>query len=202
MCSASTIYRSLAEAALQPGNWTVFPGGGGGVGIQGVQLARAMGLRVIAVDTGTAKRDLCLRMGAEHFVDFKETQDTVKEVVSLTDGIGAHGVFVTAPAAYRDAIGFTGTRVASKVLCIGLRRSIPPVYVEYHPSTHRSSLMRTYHSVGGDVYAGRAARRVHLQANEHHRHNGGLNARHGAGTAIRRKSEFFSSSHLSIDRTI
>ena len=127
MCSASTIYRSLAEAALQPGNWAVFPGGGGGVGIQGVQLARAMGLRVIAVDTGTAKRDLCLRMGAEHFVDFKETQDTVKEVVSLTDGIGAHGVFVTAPAAYRDAIGFTGTRVASKVLCIGLRRSFPPV---------------------------------------------------------------------------
>jgi len=39
MCSASTIYTSIKESALRPGQWAVFPGGGGGVGIQGVQLA-------------------------------------------------------------------------------------------------------------------------------------------------------------------
>ncbi|KAL1959446.1 hypothetical protein VTO42DRAFT_1891 [Malbranchea cinnamomea] len=120
MCSASTIYRSLAEAKLQPGNWAVFPGGGGGVGIQGVQLAKAMGLRIIAIDTGAEKRDLCLRMGAEHFIDFRESKDVVKEVVEKADGIGAHAVFVTAPAAYKDAVAYTGRRIGSKVLCIGL----------------------------------------------------------------------------------
>ncbi|KAK3048885.1 hypothetical protein LTR09_009780 [Extremus antarcticus] len=40
MCSASTMHRALVESQLKPSNWVVFPGGGGGVGIQGVQLAK------------------------------------------------------------------------------------------------------------------------------------------------------------------
>ena len=40
MCSASTMHRALIESDLKPSNWVVFPGGGGGVGIQGVMLAR------------------------------------------------------------------------------------------------------------------------------------------------------------------
>jgi D-arabinose 1-dehydrogenase-like Zn-dependent alcohol dehydrogenase len=40
MCSASTMHRALVDSGLKPGNWVVFPGGGGGVGIQGVQLAK------------------------------------------------------------------------------------------------------------------------------------------------------------------
>jgi propanol-preferring alcohol dehydrogenase len=94
MCSASTAYTSLKESRLRPGQWAVFPGGGGGVGIQGVQLAVAMGLRVVVVDTGKERRELCTRYGAEHFVDFREVEDTAGEVVKLTEG-GAHAVFVT-----------------------------------------------------------------------------------------------------------
>lgn len=63
------------------------------MGIQGVQLASAMGLRPIVVDTGEARKKLAMSLGAEHFVDFKEA-DSVHEVIKLTDG-GAHGVFVT-----------------------------------------------------------------------------------------------------------
>ncbi|CAK7198470.1 hypothetical protein SEUCBS139899_001131 [Sporothrix eucalyptigena] len=92
MCSASTMHRSLVESGLKPGNWVVFPGGGGGVGIQGIQLARAMGMRPIAIDGGEAKKSLCLSMGAEAFVDFKETADVAAEVIKIADGIGAHGV--------------------------------------------------------------------------------------------------------------
>ena len=40
MCSASTMHRGLIESDLKPSNWVVFPGGGGGVGIQGIQLAK------------------------------------------------------------------------------------------------------------------------------------------------------------------
>ncbi|KAK5464853.1 hypothetical protein LTS15_001416 [Exophiala xenobiotica] len=113
MCSASTIYTSLKESELKPGQWAVFPGGGGGVGIQGVQLAAAMGLRPIVVDTGDERRKLALSLGAEEFVDFKEG-DPVKKVQELTGG-GAHGVFVT------------GMRAGAKVMCIG----IPPAG-KYH----------------------------------------------------------------------
>ncbi|KAF1808600.1 putative alcohol dehydrogenase [Eremomyces bilateralis CBS 781.70] len=122
MCSGSTMYRSLTRSPLKPGNWACFPGGGGGVGIQGVQLAKAMGFRPIVVDTGAEKKDLALQMGAEHFVDFKEVGDAAAEVVKLTDGLGAHGVFVTAPLAYQNAIPMTGTRPGAAVMCIG----IPP----------------------------------------------------------------------------
>src|SRR6201996_8124040 len=111
MCSASTIYSSIKESDLRPGQWAVFPGGGGGVGIQGVQLAKAMGLRPIVIDTGASKRDFSLKMGAEHFLDFKEVKDVAGKVKELTDGIGAHGVFVTAPAAYADAPTLLGDRV-------------------------------------------------------------------------------------------
>ncbi|KAH6694785.1 chaperonin 10-like protein [Leptodontidium sp. 2 PMI_412] len=120
MCSASTMYRSITESGLRPGQWAVFPGGGGGVGIQGVQLAKAMGLRVIAVDTGTEKRDLCLKMGAEAFIDFKETENVAKDVIEVADGVGAHAVFVTAPAAYKTAAELVGGRVGAKVMCLGL----------------------------------------------------------------------------------
>ena len=136
MCSASTIYSSLKESELKPGQWAVFPGGGGGVGIQGVQLAAAMGLRPIVVDTGDERRKLALSLGAEEFIDFKE-DDPVKKVVELTDG-GAHGVFVTgtskapesgldrvrvctdrkakAVQSYPISLGYLGMRAGAKVM--------------------------------------------------------------------------------------
>ncbi|KAF2176491.1 alcohol dehydrogenase [Zopfia rhizophila CBS 207.26] len=120
MCSASTMYRSLVESQLRPGDWAVFPGGSGGVGIQGIQLAKAMGFRPIAVDSSDEKRELCLRLGAEAFFDFCETKDVPGEVVKTTDGKGAHAVFVTAPQAYKDAHAYLGTRVGAKIMCIGL----------------------------------------------------------------------------------
>ena len=58
-------------------------------------------MRPIAIDGGEAKKSLCLSMGAEAFVDFKETTDVVAEVIKIADGIGAHGVLVTAYQAYK-----------------------------------------------------------------------------------------------------
>ena len=94
MCSASTVYTALKESGLRPGQWACFPGGGGGVGIQGVQLAVAMGLRVIVVDTGAEREALSKEMGAEVFIDFKEVENPPERVMEITGG-GAHGVFVT-----------------------------------------------------------------------------------------------------------
>lgn len=118
MCSASTIYTSLKESKLRPGEWAVFPGGGGGVGIQGVQLASAMGLRPIVVDTGSEREALSKKLGAEHFFDF-QTCNPVEKVLEITGG-GAHGVFVTAVQSYPIALGYLGYRAGAQVMCIGL----------------------------------------------------------------------------------
>lgn len=71
----------------------------------GVQLAKAMGMRVIGIDGGNEKRELCMKLGCEAFVDFTKVEDVVKEVIQITDGKGAHGIFVTAgnAAAYKTA---------------------------------------------------------------------------------------------------
>ncbi|KAF1972305.1 alcohol dehydrogenase 1 [Bimuria novae-zelandiae CBS 107.79] len=120
MCSASTIYTSIKESGLQPGDWAVFPGAGGGVGMQGLQLAKAMGIRPVAIDTGAEKKKLCMENGAEHFIDFKEVSDVAEEIVKICDGIGAHAVFVTAVQAYPQSVTYLGGRIGGKVMCVGL----------------------------------------------------------------------------------
>lgn len=121
------MYRSIIEAELHPGNWACFPGGAGGVGIQGVQLAKALGFRPIVIDSGADKKELSLKMGAEVFVDFREVEDVVSEVVRIADNIGVHGVFVTAPQAYDTALGLVGDRAGAKIMCVGLRKSQFPL---------------------------------------------------------------------------
>ncbi|KAF7542147.1 hypothetical protein G7054_g41 [Neopestalotiopsis clavispora] len=119
MCSASTVYTALKESGLRPGQWACFPGGGGGVGIQGVQLAVAMGLRVIVVDTGAEREALSKEMGAEVFIDFKEVENPPERVMEITGG-GAHGVFVTAIQSYPISVDYLGLRCSGVVMCIGL----------------------------------------------------------------------------------
>ncbi|OAG04211.1 GroES-like protein [Paraphaeosphaeria sporulosa] len=123
MCSGSTIYCSLKEAGLRAGSWAVFPGAGGGVGHMGVQIAKAMGMRVVGIDGGEEKRELCMKLGCEAFVDFTKVEDVAAEVVRICDGKGAHGVFVTASSApaYASAPGML--RISGKIMCIG----IPPI---------------------------------------------------------------------------
>lgn len=87
----------------------------------GVQLAKAMGMRVIGIDGGMSKRALCYKLGCEAFVDFTEVKSVEEEVMKITGGKGAHGVFVTAgnANAYKSAPNMV--RVGGRVMCIGLR---------------------------------------------------------------------------------
>ncbi|KAJ4416999.1 hypothetical protein N0V82_006448 [Gnomoniopsis sp. IMI 355080] len=145
MCSASTVYTALKASGLKAGHWACFPGGGGGVGIQGVQLAKAMGMRPIVVDTGSERKRLAAEMGAETFVDFKEVENPCAEVVKITGG-GAHAVFVTAIQAYPISLDYLGTRPGATVICIGL-----PPKGEYHIDVDPSRLAFMNQGVKGTL---------------------------------------------------
>ncbi|ETI25800.1 hypothetical protein G647_02574 [Cladophialophora carrionii CBS 160.54] len=126
LCAGLTLYSAIAKARLRPGDWLVIPGAGGGLGHIGVQIAAKRGYKVIAIDSGEAKRELCLKLGATAFLDFKK--DAVEdEVKRLTNGFGAHATIVTAgiDAAYEQA--FKLIRNYGTLVCIGLPRSGAPL---------------------------------------------------------------------------
>ena len=78
----------------------------GGLGHIAVQYARAMGLRVVAIDIDDSKLARATRLGAEVAVNAR-TSDVVAGVRKATGGV--HGVPVTAvhPQAFGQAIGLT-----------------------------------------------------------------------------------------------
>ena len=58
-------------------------------------------MRPIVIDSGKEKRDLALKLGAEEFVDFREVEDVAASIKKIADGVGAHGVIVTAWQSYK-----------------------------------------------------------------------------------------------------
>jgi threonine dehydrogenase-like Zn-dependent dehydrogenase len=72
-------------------------GAGGGLGSLAQQYAKAMGLQVIAIDTGEDKEKMCKELGASSFIDFGNSSDLVKDVQAATeDGLGPHAVLLVA----------------------------------------------------------------------------------------------------------
>ncbi|MGW1075895.1 alcohol dehydrogenase catalytic domain-containing protein [Streptomyces sp. NPDC002537] len=70
-CAGVTVFNALRRSAARPGD-TVAVLGLGGLGHLGVQFARAMGFRTVAIARGQEKKDLAQRLGAAHYVDSTE----------------------------------------------------------------------------------------------------------------------------------
>jgi propanol-preferring alcohol dehydrogenase len=107
------------RSEVKPGQWIVLPGAGGGLGHFAVQYARAMGMRVIAIDGGDAKRELCTRLGAEVFIDYQKTSDIQAEIMKVTT-YGAHGVIAMAATKESYAAAPTFLRPNGTVVVVGL----------------------------------------------------------------------------------
>jgi NADPH2:quinone reductase len=85
-----TAYRALVQVARARGGETVLVhGASGGVGVAGVQIARASGLKVIGT-AGTEKgRELASREGAHHVLDHR-APGYRDELMQLTGGSGVN----------------------------------------------------------------------------------------------------------------
>ncbi|WP_425642516.1 alcohol dehydrogenase AdhP [Marinomonas gallaica] len=115
-CAGVTTYKALKVSDAKPGQWVaVF--GVGGLGHLAVQYAVAMGLRVVAVDTGEAKRELATSLGAEHFFDFK-TDNVVEDIRDATGGV--HGSVCTAVSKAGFRQSYDVVRRGGKCVLVGL----------------------------------------------------------------------------------
>ncbi len=83
-----TVWHNVFErGGLQPGETVLIHGGSSGIGTMAIQLAKAFGSKVIVTVGSQDKADACLKLGADHAINYK-TEDFVARVKEITDGKG------------------------------------------------------------------------------------------------------------------
>ena len=92
---------------LQAGETLLIQGGSSGIGVTAIQLAKAMGAKVIVTAGSDEKCAACLALGADHAINYR-TQDFKEEAKRLTDGKGVDVIL--------DMVG--GSYVAREVECL------------------------------------------------------------------------------------
>jgi putative PIG3 family NAD(P)H quinone oxidoreductase len=101
-------------AGLQPDETLLVHGGAGGIGTFAIQLAHALGARVVATAGSPEKLEVCRSLGADVTVNYKE-QDFVEEVKTATGGGGADVILDNMGAKYLprnvDALALEGRLV-------------------------------------------------------------------------------------------
>ncbi|MGH3728149.1 MAG: NADPH:quinone oxidoreductase family protein [Micromonosporaceae bacterium] len=117
-----TVHFALVRRGrLEPGETVLVHGAAGGVGTAGIQLAKALGARVIAVASSPEKQQVAREAGADETVDVAGFKDAVK---GLTDGQGVDVVLdpvggdrftdslrCLAPEGRMLVVGFTGGEI-------------------------------------------------------------------------------------------
>jgi NADPH2:quinone reductase len=92
--AGGTVWEAFIERArLSAGETVLIHGGAGGVGSLAIQVAKAIGARVITT-AATKNHDFVRSLGADEAIDYK-TSDYIAEVARLTDGRGVDVIFDT-----------------------------------------------------------------------------------------------------------
>ncbi|EMD42299.1 hypothetical protein CERSUDRAFT_129868 [Gelatoporia subvermispora B] len=92
LCAGITVFNSLRNMTCQPPDYVAVQGIGG-LGHLAIQFARAMGFRVIALSSGSAKEELARKLGAHIYLDGSKV-DQAAELQKLG---GARVIMCTAP---------------------------------------------------------------------------------------------------------
>lgn len=95
-----TVWSNVFERAqLQPGETLLIQGGSSGIGVTGIQLAKALGSRVIVTAGSDEKCAACLALGADHAINYK-THDFQDEVKRWTGGQGVNVILDMVAGSY------------------------------------------------------------------------------------------------------
>jgi NADPH:quinone reductase-like Zn-dependent oxidoreductase len=101
--AALTAWNALVtEGRLQPGQW-VLTLGTGGVSVFVIQLAKALGARVVVTSSSDEKLERARGLGADALVNYRKNPRWDKEVLEATQGQGAHIVVETGGIATMSA---------------------------------------------------------------------------------------------------
>ena len=115
LCAGITTYNALRNAGLRGGDLVAVQGIGG-LGHLGVQFARHMGFRTVAIGKGRDKEKLAKGLGAHVYID-----TAVDDAAAVLQRMGgARAILATAPSG--DAMGplVSGLAVRGKLIVVGV----------------------------------------------------------------------------------
>ncbi|MBW6493727.1 MAG: NADPH:quinone oxidoreductase family protein [Burkholderiaceae bacterium] len=155
----ATSLHALKDCAhLKAGETVLVLGAAGGVGLSAVEIAKAMGARVIAAASSPEKLALAKQVGADELIDYSK-EDLKKRVDELTDKKGVEVVYDPVGGPYSEpalratawrgrflVIGFAAGEIPKLPLNLALlkERSIIGVYwgdsTRRHPAEHLANL--------------------------------------------------------------
>jgi propanol-preferring alcohol dehydrogenase len=121
VCAGITTFNALRNAG-RAGD-TVAIQGLGGLGHLGVQYARKMGFRTVAIGFGPDKEQLAPKLGAHIYVDAK-SEDAAAALQKLG---GADVILATAPSGSAIASLLPGLAVRGKLVVVGVSGDAIPV---------------------------------------------------------------------------
>ena len=95
-----TVWSNVFQRAyLGAGETLLIQGGSSGIGVTAIQMAKAMGAKVIVTAGSDEKCAACVALGADHAINYK-TGDFVEQVKKLTDNKGVNVILDMVAGSY------------------------------------------------------------------------------------------------------
>jgi putative PIG3 family NAD(P)H quinone oxidoreductase len=95
-----TVWSNVFDRAkLQAGETLLVQGGTSGIGVTAIQMAKALGSKVIVTAGSDEKCAACLKLGADHAINYK-AQDFSAQAKALTAGVGVDVILDMVAGAY------------------------------------------------------------------------------------------------------
>ncbi|KAI8279047.1 alcohol dehydrogenase [Colletotrichum sp. SAR 10_98] len=113
MCAGLTSFNGIRKMGIEAGGLVAVQGLGG-LGHLAIQYANRMGYKVVALSSGSSKKDFAEKLGAHHYVD-TSAEDPVKALTALG---GADLIVATAPHAKAISPLVNGLRSLGRLLVL------------------------------------------------------------------------------------
>ena len=125
LCAGITVFNALRNSGARSGDLVAVQGIGG-LGHLGIQYARQMGFRTIAIGRGADKQPLASKLGAHQYID----SGAVNPSEALQKLGGAHVILATAPDSKSMSALVDGLGPNGKMMVVGAGSdalTVPPI---------------------------------------------------------------------------
>jgi (R,R)-butanediol dehydrogenase/meso-butanediol dehydrogenase/diacetyl reductase len=114
---------AVRRSGIKPGDTAAIVGCGA-VGLLTLQMAKAAGVKVIAIDQRASSLELAEKLGADQVLN-RATDDVESALIQSTDGVGPDFTFETAGAAQTPVDAINWTRRGGTVVLVGIYSATP-----------------------------------------------------------------------------